>query len=96
MADNAPVATAHVRTIAAPLWDIGTNIKTQGIKFALFLLMGGTAVVSAGHYFIGHDKTKALKAAAVGIVLMGIVGALPALGIVSTQTVNGITQVSYR
>ncbi|MEY8019130.1 hypothetical protein [Mycobacterium servetii] len=96
MGGGAPLASAHVTTLAAPLWDIGANLKTQGIKFAEFLLMGGTALVSACYFFIGHDKTKALKAAAIGVVLMGVVSSLPALGIVSTQTVSGLTQVGYR
>ena len=35
--------------MAAPIWDIGANIKNQGITFAVYLLIGGTALVSSGY-----------------------------------------------
>ncbi|HUO38465.1 MAG TPA: hypothetical protein VMU34_11775 [Mycobacterium sp.] len=91
MHGGATVLADHVGTVAAPLWDIGTNIKNQGITFAVYVLLGGTALVAAAYYFIGHDKTRALKAVAIGIVLVGIVSALPSLGIVAKDTVSGLT-----
>lgn len=84
-------AGVHVSTVAAPLWDIGANIKTEGIRFAVYLLMGGTALVAAGWYFIAKDKTAALKTLAIGVVLIGVVGSLPALGAMSKDTVGGLT-----
>jgi hypothetical protein len=84
-------AADHVTTVAAPIWDIGSNIKNQGITFAVYALMGGTALVAAFQYFVKSDKTQAMKAVVVGIALTGIIGALPALGVVSRDTVNGIT-----
>ncbi|MET0994923.1 MAG: hypothetical protein ABWY20_12980 [Mycobacterium sp.] len=82
---------AQVTTVAAPIWDIGANIKNQGITFAVYALLGGTALVAAWSYFVAKDKTQALKVLAVGVVLVGIVGSLPSLGVVSKDTVGGLT-----
>lgn len=87
---------AHVTTLAAPLWDIGTNLKNEGIKFAVYLLMGGTAVVAAGYYFIAKNKTGALKTLAIGVVLIGLIGSLPALGVMSKDTIGGLTNGGTR
>lgn len=81
----------HITTVAAPLWDIGANFKTQGIRFATFMIMGGTALIAMFLFFVSKDKTHALKVAAIGVVLMGIVNALPSLGVVSSDTVNSVT-----
>ncbi|MFV8227430.1 hypothetical protein [Mycolicibacterium fortuitum] len=89
-------AGTHVTYMAAPIWDIGANIKNQGISFAVYLLMGGTALVSAALYFIAKNKTAALKTLAVGVVLIGLVGSLPALGVVSKDTVGGLTNSGTR
>lgn len=95
--DNAAsVSAAHVTTVAAPIWDIGANIKNQGITFAVYLLMGGTALLAAFHYFVGHNKTAALKTVAVGVLLIGVVGSLPQLGVVSKDTVGGLTNSGTR
>ena len=56
---SASAAATHVRTVAAPIWDIGANIKNQGITFAVYVLMGGTAVAAAFEYFV--VKTKQLR-----------------------------------
>jgi hypothetical protein len=91
------VATSPaVTTVAAPIWDIGANIKTQGITFAVYLLIGGTALVAASQYFIGHNKTAALKTVAIGVILIGLVSSLPALGAVSKDTVGGLTNNTTR
>ncbi|PJE02588.1 MAG: hypothetical protein CK429_34260 [Mycobacterium sp.] len=84
-------AAAHVSTVAAPIWDFGANLKNQGITFAVYLLMGGTALVAAAHYFVGRNKTAALKTLVIGVVLIGLVGSLPSLGVVSKDTVGGLT-----
>jgi hypothetical protein len=81
----------HVSTIAAPIWDIGATIKNQGITFAVYALMGGTALVAAWQFFVKSDKTQAMKAVVVGIALTGVIGALPALGVVSRDTVTSLT-----
>lgn len=96
--DSAASATtaAQVTYMAAPIWDIGANIKNQGITFAVYLLIGGSALVSAGYYFIGRNKTAALKTLAVGVVLIGLVGSLPALGVVSKDTIGGLTNSGTR
>ncbi|MFV8169748.1 hypothetical protein [Mycobacterium sp. DBP42] len=84
----------HVSYVAAPIWDVGAQIKSQGITFAVYLLIGGTALIVALAYFVSKDKTFALKTAAVGIVLIGIVAALPALGVMSKDTMNGLVGTS--
>ena len=84
-------AAAHMSTVAAPLWDIGANLKDKGISFAVFALMGGTAVVAAFEYFVARNKTGALKTLAIGVVLIGLIGSLPALGSASKDSVGGIT-----
>ena len=84
-------AASQVTYMAAPIWDIGANIKNQGITFAVYALLGGTALVAAWSYFVAKDKTQALKVLAVGVVLVGIVGSLPSLGVVSKDTVGGLT-----
>ena len=89
-------AATHVTTVAAPIWDIGANIKNQGITFAVYLLIGGTALIAAGYYFIAKNKTAALKTLAVGVVLIGLVGSLPALGVVSKDTIGGLTNTGTR
>ena len=89
-------AAAHVTTLAAPIWDIGADIKNQGITFAVYLLIGGTALVAAAHYFVGRNKTAALKTLAIGILLIGLVGSLPSLGVVSKDTVGGLTHSGTR
>ena len=96
MLDAAVSGSAYVTYVAAPIWDIGANIKNQGITFAVFLLIGGSALVSAGYYFIGRNKTAALKTLAVGVVLIGLVGSLPALGVVSKDTISGLTNSGTR
>ena len=89
-------AGSHVTYMAAPLWDIGANLKNQGISFAVYLLMGGTALVAAFMFVVGKNKTAALKVLAVGTVLIGLVGSLPALGVVSKDTVGGLTNSGTR
>ena len=84
-------AAAHVTYGAAPIWDIGANIKNQGITFAVYLLLGGSALVSSGLYVMAKNKTAALKTLAVGVVLAGLIGSLPALGVMSKDTVSGLT-----
>ncbi|OBK04908.1 hypothetical protein [Mycobacterium sp. 1245852.3] len=93
---SASAAAAHVLTVAAPIWDIGANVKNQGISFAVFLLMGGTAVLAVFEYFVVKNKTAALKTVAVGVILIGIIGALPSLGVVSKDTVHGLTNSGTR
>lgn len=93
---SASAATTHLRTVAAPIWDIGANVKNQGITFAVYLLMGGTAVAAAFEYFVVKNKTAALKTVAVGVVLIGIVGSLPSLGVVSKDTFHGLTNSGTR
>jgi len=88
---NTITAAGSVKYVAAPIWDVGANIKNQGITFAVYLLMGGTALVSAAMYFIGKNKTGALKTLAVGVVLIGLVGSLPSLGVVSKDTIRNLT-----
>lgn len=88
---NAITTAGSVKYVAAPIWDIGANIKNQGISFAVYLLMGGTAVIAALYYFVSKNKTAALKTLAIGVVLIGLVGSLPALGVVSKDTVSSIT-----
>ncbi|WP_241473904.1 hypothetical protein [Mycolicibacterium neoaurum] len=93
---TAATAASQVTYMAAPIWDIGANIKNQGITFAVYLLIGGTALVSAGMYFVGRNKTGALKTLAVGVVLIGLVGSLPSLGVVSKDTIGGLTNSGTR
>lgn len=93
---SASAAATHLRTVAAPIWDIGANVKNQGITFAVYLLMGGTAVAAAFEYFVVKNKTAALKTVAVGVVLIGIVGSLPSLGVVSKDTFHGLTNSGTR
>lgn len=81
----------NITTVAAPIWDIGANLKSQGITFAVFCLLGGTAVVSAITFFVAKDKTLALKVLGTGVVLAGLVSQLPSLGVVSKDTVGGLT-----
>jgi hypothetical protein len=95
--DNlAAAGGTHLRIEAAPIWDIGANLKNQGITFAVYLLMAGTALTAAAHFFIGHNKTAALKTVAIGVVLIGVVGSLPSLGVVSKDTVGGLTRSGTR
>lgn len=82
---------AQATVLAAPIWDIGANFKNKGIGFAIAILIGGTALVAAWSYFVSKDKTVALKAIAIGVVLIGVVASLPSLGIVSKDTVGGLT-----
>lgn len=86
----------HASYIAAPIWDVGAQIKSQGITFAVYLLIGGTALIAAIAYFVSKDKTFALKTVAIGIVLIGIVAALPSLGVMSKDTVGGLVGTSTR
>lgn len=85
------VVAVHANTIAAPIWDVGAQIKNQGITFAVYALLGGTAVLAAWSYFVSRDKTQALKVLGVGVVLAGLVSSLPSLGVVSKDTVGGLT-----
>lgn len=87
---------AHVSVVAAPIWDIGAELKNKGITFAVFLLMAGTALVAAIEFFVAHNKTAALKTVAIGVVLMGVVGSLPSLGVVSKDTVGSVTHSGTR
>lgn len=96
MLDATASGAAEVSYVAAPIWDIGSNIKNQGITFAVYLLIGGTALVAAGYYFIARNKTAALKTLAVGVVLIGLIGSLPALGVVSRDTIGGLTNSGTR
>ena len=89
-------AATQVTYVAAPIWDIGANIKNQGIQFAVFLLLGGSAVVSAGLYLVSRNKTAALKTLAIGVVLAGLVSSLPSLGVMSKDTVGGLTNSGTR
>ena len=89
-------AAAQVTYVAAPIWDIGANIKNQGIQFAVFLLLGGSAVVSAVYYLVSQNKTAALKTLAIGVVLAGLVSSLPSLGVMSKDTVGGLTNSGTR
>lgn len=83
--------------MAAPIWEIGANIKNRGIETAVWVLLGGTAVVSVVTFLASKNKTNALKVAAFGIILAGVIGALPSLGLVSKDSVNGLTNsTSYR
>ena len=93
---TAATAASQIAYVAAPIWEIGANIKNQGITFAVYLLIGGTALVSAAMYFVGRNKTGALKTLAVGVVLIGLVGSLPALGVVSKDTIGGLTNSGTR
>ena len=86
--ETAAATGGDVTYMAAPIWDIGANIKNQGISFAVYLLMGGTALIAAVYYFVAKNKTAALKTLAVGVVLIGLIGALPALGVMSKDTAN--------
>jgi hypothetical protein len=98
----APLVVDHLaaggrsRVVAAPIWDIGAELKSKGITLAVWLLMGGTAVVAAFEYLVAHNKTAALKTVVIGVVLMGIVGSLPSLGVVSKDTVGGLTHSGTR
>jgi hypothetical protein len=96
MDGSAIMAAQHVTNVAAPIWDIGANIKNQGITFAVYILMGGTALVAAFMYFVGRNKTGALKAVAIGVVLIGVIGALPSLGVISKDTITGLTNSGTR
>ncbi|MDY6869197.1 MAG: hypothetical protein SV966_00975 [Actinomycetota bacterium] len=89
-------AATQVTYVAAPIWDIGANIKNQGIQFAVFLLLGGSAVVSAVYYLVSRNKTAALKTLAIGVVLAGLVSSLPSLGVMSKDTVGGLTNSGTR
>jgi|UniRef100_A0A5Q5BSY2 hypothetical protein len=89
-------AAAQVTYVAAPIWDIGANIKNQGIQFAVFLLLGGSAVVSSVYYLVSRNKTAALKTLAIGVVLAGLVSSLPSLGVMSKDTVGGLTNSGTR
>jgi hypothetical protein len=89
-------AASQVTYMAAPIWDIGANIKNQGITFAVYLLLGGSALVSAGLYVFSKNKTAALKTLAVGVLLAGLIGSLPALGVMSKDTVSGLTNSGTR
>ncbi|ORX14131.1 hypothetical protein [Mycobacterium xenopi] len=93
---SASMAASHVTTVAAPLWDIGANIKNQGITFAVYLLIGGVALVAGVEYFIVKNKTAALKTVAIGVVLIGLVSQLPNLGVMSKDTVGGLTNSGTR
>jgi hypothetical protein len=89
-------AASQVTYLAAPIWDIGANIKNQGITFAVYLLLGGSALVAAGMYIFSKNKTAALKALAIGVLIAGLVGSLPALGVMSKDTVTGLTNSGTR
>lgn len=89
-------AANQVTYLAAPIWDIGANIKNQGITFAVYLLLGGSALVSAVLYVGGKNKTAALKTLAIGVLLAGLIGSLPALGVMSKDTVSGLTNSGTR
>lgn len=89
-------AGTHVTYMAAPIWDIGANIKNQGITFAVYLLLGGSALVSAVVFIFSKNKTVALKTLAVGVVLAGLIGSLPSLGVMSKDTVSGLTNSGTR
>lgn len=86
----------QVTYVAAPIWDIGANFKNEGLKFAVFILMGATGLLATFHFFVGGNKTAALKTVAIGVVLMGIVASLPSLGVISKDTVGGLTNSGTR
>lgn len=86
----------RVPTPKAPIWDIGANIKAQGIPFAVYLLMGGSAIIAGWQFFFNQDKTHALKTVAVGVLLIGLVASISALGGVSKDTIGTITSGSFR
>ena len=88
---HGPAAAGQLTYSAGSIWDIGANFKAQGIPFAVYILMGGVAIIAAWQYFVLANKTHALRVVAVGVVLIGIIGALPSLGIMSRDTVNSIT-----
>ncbi|MCH9731980.1 MAG: hypothetical protein K0U84_20290 [Actinomycetia bacterium] len=94
--DPLVAAPPQLTYMAAPIWDIGSNIKSQGITFAVYLLIGGSALVAAFYFFIDKNKTGALKALAVGVVLVGLIGSLPALGVVSRDTIGSLTNSGTR
>lgn len=89
-------AGTHVTTTASTFWDIGANIKNQGIKTAVYLLMGGTALVAAFEYLVARNRTGALKTVAVGLVVIGLVSNMPALGSMAKDTTTSITRGGAR
>lgn len=89
-------AGAHVTTTASTFWDIGANIKTQGIRTAVYMLMGGTALVAAFEYLIARNRTGALKTVAIGLVVIGLVSNMPALGGMAKDTTTSITRGGAR
>lgn len=90
------LATAHTY-MASPIWDIGLTIRDRGIDTAVFFLLAGTGLVAAATFLFSKNKTHALKVLGIGIVIAGVVSALPSLGVVSKDSVNGLTHsTSYR
>ncbi|SIJ21600.1 Uncharacterised protein [Mycobacteroides abscessus subsp. abscessus] len=86
-----------ITEIAAPIWDIGANIKNQGITFAVWCLIGGTALVSMFYFFFEKNKTYAIRTLVIGVVLIGLVGALPSLGVMSRDTTRDLVNTGgYR
>jgi uncharacterized membrane protein len=47
-------------------------------------------------YIFSKNKTAALKALAIGVLIAGLVGSLPALGVMSKDTVTGLTNSGTR
>lgn len=89
-------AGAHVTTTASTFWDIGANIKTRGISSAVWFLLGGIALVAAFEYLVTRNRTGALKTIAVGLLVVGLISNLPALGGMSKDTMTSITRGGAR
>lgn len=87
---------AHVATqttyVAAPIWDVVGNLKGQGISLAVGLLLAGIGIVAAWKFFMDRDKTASLKVLAIGVVVVGVVYALPSLGGVSRDTFTTVVR----
>ena len=78
--------------------------RDAGIEHFI-MVTGRNKAVIEDHFDIAYEleatlkernKTAALKTLAVGVVLIGLVGSLPALGVVSKDTIGGLTNSGTR
>lgn len=83
---------AQTTYMAAPIWDIATNLKSDGMTLAIALGIAGTGVVAIWKFLMDRDKTSALKVLAIGILIVGVISALPDLGGVSRDTVHSVVR----
>lgn len=74
-------------TLAAD--QVQDTLVNQGLTIATYVILGATAVTAVFSYLLAKSSHAALKAVAIGVVLAGIVGSFPWLGVVGSSSSTG-------